>query len=46
MRKTQKERTDAAFEILVQVFIWAWVLLLTVAAGLGVTALIGAAVGR
>lgn len=46
MRKTQQERTDAAFEVLVQVFIWAWVILLIVAVGCGVTALIGAAVGR
>lgn len=45
-RKTQKERTEDAWEILCQVFIWAWILLIATAAGAGIAGLIGAAAGQ
>lgn len=45
-RKTQKERTEDAWEILCQVFIWAWIVIFAVAAGCGASALIGVAVGH
>jgi hypothetical protein len=45
-RKTSRERTEDAWELLCQVFIWAWIVIFAVASGVGAAALIGAALGH